>query len=466
MIRRMTAVVLGAILAAAAGQAASRESPPPIGTPRPFVLPSKRELRLPNGFAATLVPFGAIPKATLMLVLATGNIADGPKTGLADLVADMLKEGAGDRDGPALARLAAEMGGALEVEAGPDQTTLTLDVLAERSADAVALLADLVRRPRLPASELPRLKADLARTAAIARSQPQELAGEAYARLIWGGDHPYGRTLPTEATIASIGIEDVRRFVAGEFGAARAHLYVAGQFEAPAVERALNEHFGDWAPGSPLAAHPAAGSRARTVKLIDRPEAAQSTIMLGLPVAGPATPGFMRLSVANALLGGSLLSRLDQNLREDKGWTYGAASRITPYAGGAAVWTLATDVNAPDTAPALAAIFAELERLRTTVPSAEELTAIQNYRAGTFVIDASSRGGLIAQLAFCELQGLPADWLTHYVAHVYAVTPDDVRAAAAEYLDPGAMTLVVLGDLKTLKPAILALPALRGAAIQ
>ncbi|HXQ64613.1 MAG TPA: pitrilysin family protein [Steroidobacteraceae bacterium] len=462
----MSAILLGAALAAAAaGSATARETPPSPGMPRAFALPTKQDLRLPNGLGVTLVPFGTVPKTTLALVLRTGNIADGPKTGLADLVADMLKEGAGDRDAGGLARLAAEMGGALGIDAGPDQTTVMLDVLAERAADAVGVLADVVRRPRLPASELPRLKANLARTSAIARSQPQEVAGEAYAHLIWG-DHPYGRTLPTETTIASIAIEDIRQFVAHEFGAARAHLYVAGQFDAVSVERALNDRFGDWAPGSPPAAHPPVGSRTRTVKLIDRPGAAQSTVMLGLPVAGPATPGFMRLSVANALFGGSLLSRLDQDLREDKGWTYGAASRITPYAGSAAVWTLATDVNAPDTAPALAEIFKELERLRSTPPSAEELKAIQNYRAGTFVIGASSRGGLIAQLAFCELQGLPADWLTNYVAHLYAVTPQDVRAAAAEYLDPGEMTLVVLGDLRTLKPAILALPALSGASIQ
>jgi zinc protease len=465
-VRRAPRAAAAAVLAlvAAAGPAAARDAPPPVGTPRAFLLPARQELRLPNGFAATLVPFGAIPKATLMLVLRTGDVADGPKTGLADLVADMLKEGAGERDAAALARLAADMGAALEVSAGPDETRVALDVLAERAAEAVAVLADVVRRPHLPASQLPRLKANLARQSAVDRSQPQGVAGEAYARLLWG-DHPYGRVLPTEATLAAIDIDDIRRFVGTEFGAARAHLYVAGQFDAAAVARALTARFGDWAPGSPPAVTPAVGSRVRTVKLIDRPDAAQSTLMLGLPVAAPATPGFMRLSVANALFGGSLLSRLDQNLREAKGWTYGAASRITPYAGGTA-WTLATDVNAPDTAAAIAEIYTELGRLRTEAPPAEELRQIQNYRAGTFVLGAASRGGLLAQLAFIELHGLPDDWLTHYAAHVYAVTPAEVEAAAAAQLDPGAMTLVVVGDLRRLKPAILALPALRGAAIE
>ncbi len=178
---------------------------------------------------------------------------------------------------------------------------------------------------------------------------------------------------------------------------------------------------------------------------------------------GPATPGFIGLSVANAMLGGGLLSRLDRNIREDKGWTYGAASRITPLADGVALWTVATDVNAPDTAPALAEIFKEIDRLRTEPPPADELRSIQNFRAGAFVIGASSRGGILAQLAFIDLQGLPDEYLTQYVQHVYGVTQDELRSAAAHYLDTSAATLVVVADLGKLRPAIEALPALKGA---
>ena len=455
-------MILAALLMLGAGAVAAREAPPAAGTPRPFVLPAKRDFKLPNGMAVTLVPFGAIPKATLLLVLRSGNIADGSKPGLADLATELLTEGAGERDARALAEFAADIGGALEVATGPDQTTITLDVLAERASDAVGVLADVVRRPRLPAGELARLKQNLSRQVAIARSQAQGIAGEAFARLLWG-DHPYGHELPTEAEIALIGIDDVRGFVTTELGAVRAHLYVAGQFDAAAVERALHARFDDWPAGAPAASHPPTGSRLRTVELIDRPGAAQSTIVLGLPVPGPAASRFTGLSVGNALLGGSLLSRLDQNLREDKGWTYGAASRITPFAAGAASFTVTTDVNAPDTAAALGEIFRELERLRTEPPPVDELTSIQNYRSGVFVIGASSRGGLLAQLAFLELQGLPDEWLTNYVARIHAVTPAEVRAAAADYLDPASMTLVVVGDMQKLKAAILALPALKGA---
>ena len=455
----MRRALLGLALVALA--AAARESPPPVGAPHPFALPAKHELRLDNGLRITLVPFGTVPKTTLVVTLETGNVADGDKTGLADLVAALLKEGAGARDAAALARDAAAMGGALEVGAGPDQMSVSLVVLSERAEDALALAADVLRRPRLPAAELPRLKADMARQTAITRSQPQAIAGEAFAHLLWD-DSVYGRTLPSDAQIASMTIADVREFVGREFGAARAHVYVAGRFDRGALEAAVRRAFGDWAAG-PAPRHEAPqGSRARIVKLIDRPGAAQSTILMGLPVPTPATPGFMRLSVANALLGGSLLSRLDQNLREDKGYTYGAGSRITPYRG-VASWALSTDVNAPQTAAALGEIYKELARLRSEPPSDAELQLIKNYRAGTFVLGASSRPGLLAQLAFLDQQGLPEDFLTHYVEHVNAVTPDEVRTAASEALDPGAMTLVIVGDLKLIKADVLALPALKGA---
>lgn len=459
--------VLIATLAAALlpALAAARLPVPPVGTPRPLTLTSKRELLLDNGMRVTFVPFGTVPKTTLLLTLATGNVADGEHTGLADVVAQMLKLGAGERDTGAVARLAAEMGGALDISAGAEQTTVALDVLAEHAADAVMLLADVVRRPRLPAPDLAAVKTGMKRNLAIARSQPQSVAGEALAQLLWG-DSVYGRALPSDAQLDSIGYRDVRDFVGHEFGAARAHLYVAGQFDAAQVERALRAGFGDWAAGpAPRREIPHAASH-RVVQLIDRPGAKQSTILLGSAVPGPTSDGFMDLSLANALFGGTpLLSRLDQNLREEKGYTYGVGSHLTPYRS-VAGFGLSADVNTDDTAAALGEVFRELAVLRSTEAPAEELKRVQNYRAGNFVIGASSRQGLVAQLAFVEQQELGDDWLTHYVEHVQAVTPAGVRRAAAAALDPQQMVMVVVGDLAKIKPGILALQALQGADIR
>ena len=244
----MTGVLVGALIAAS--NTPAREFAPPVGQPRPFALPARHEFRLANGLTVTLVPFGAVPKATILIDVRTGNVADGDKNGLADIVASLMKEGAGSRDAAALADAAADMGGALELGAGADQLSLTMDVLAERAGDAIALAADVLRRPQLPEQQLPRLKADLARQTAIARSQPQAIAGEAFAHLVWD-DSVYGRTLPTDAQIAAIGIDDVRRFVAAELGATRTHVYVAGKIDRAAIEAAVRRAFGDWAAGPP-----------------------------------------------------------------------------------------------------------------------------------------------------------------------------------------------------------------------
>ncbi len=458
--QRVCALACG-VFALAGAAAGAREAPPAPGTPRDIVLPAKSDETLPNGLHATYVPFGTVPKATVLIVLRTGEIDDGGRTGLANLAAALLTEGAGARDAAELARRAADMGGAIDVEPRPDDMSFTLDVLAERAPEAIELLGDVLRRPRLPGGELPRLKADLTRQVALARSQAQSIAGERYAQLLWG-THPYGRTLPDDAAIAALTLADVQGFVAANFGAARAHVYVAGRFEHAAVAAAIARAFGDWPAGAPPTRNVPAGARARRVVLLDRPGAAQSTVMLGLPVGDPGAPDFMQLSVTNALLGGSLLSRLQRNLREDKGYTYDASSHLTPYVGTAS-WTLATDVNTPQTAAALAEAFREIERLRHEPPAADELARTQNYRAGIFLLGASSRGGVLAQLAYLDLHGLPLEWLTGYVRRIYAVTPSDVERVAARELDPAAMTLVVVGDRKRIERELRALPALDGA---
>ncbi len=455
--QRFAALLTAGLLVSAAD---GREQPPAIGVAKPFALPAKEEMTLANHFKATLVTFGTVPKVTIVLTIATGNIADGATTGLADLTAELMKEGAGKYDAAGAARRAADMGGTLSISAGLEETTLEIDVLAEHASEAINLIADTVRHPHLPKSELPRLKADLSRASSVKRSTARGLAAEAYAKLLWG-NHPYGKASPTDTELTAITDKNIADFVSTEFGAQRAHLYVAGLFDSALIKQAITAEFGDWQTGPVARATQIEGSRQGQITFIDRPNATQTTLMFGLPVLAPKAPHFIDFAVTNTLFGGSLLSRLDQNLREDKGWTYGASSRITPYAAGIAIWTLATDVSTPDSAPAVQEIFKELARLRAEPATISELNSIQNYRAGTFVIGASSRGGIISQLAYLEQQQLPETWLTDYVAKVHAVTPEQVRAAALEQLTPEHMTLVVVGDLKSIKDPILALPSLQ-----
>jgi len=183
----------------------------------------------------------------------------------------------------------------------------------------------------------------------------------------------------------------------------------------------------------------------RAVHVVDRPDAPQSTLRIGLPVIDPANPDYLPLSVTNTLLGGFFSSRVTSNIREDKGYTYSPRSSIsTNYR--TSHWTQSADVTTAVTGASLKEIFYEIDRLQNEPPSPEELEGVQNYIAGVFVLRNSSRGGIVGQLANVELHGLSDDYLTTYVKRVYAVTPEDVRTMAEKYLRDDEMTIVVVGD--------------------
>ncbi len=436
------------------------EAPPPLSAPHPFELPSKVDYELANGLTVTLVPFSTIPKATILIDANTGYVADQDPAGLSALVAELLKEGAGSHTGQQLASLFADMGGALSVTANLNDLTFETSILSERIPRALGLMADVLRRPTLPADALPRLKKDLTRTIAIQRAQAGSIASEAFARILWGPG-PFGHDYPSDSEIAALTHEQVRHYLLHRLGARRTHIYIAGQFDQSAVENALRIHFGTWSAGSPPEVNVPHSMGTRTITLIDRPGAAQSTILMGLPVTDVTHEHFTDLSVANSLLGGSLLSRLNQNLREAKGYTYGANSQLTPYHG-LSTWTISSDVNTPDTAAALHEIFIEMSRLTSELSASEELQRIKNYRAGHFVLSASSRTSLLGQLQFIDQHQLPDDWLTHYVVRTNAVTPTQVLDAAHAAWSPETMTLVIVGDLAKIRAPLQALQELQG----
>jgi predicted Zn-dependent peptidase len=401
-------------------------------------------VRLDNGLAITFVPWGRIPKTTVLAVVRTGNIDEGENTWLADVAVEMLREGAGDRSAEDIARDVAGMGGSLTLAAGAEQTTVGLSVLSEHAPQAARLIADLLRRPSFPAGELPRVLANFERQLSVARAEPDALADEALAALVWG-DHPFARTLPRAGQLAGYDIGTVQDFHARNFGALRTQVYVAGRFDRSALEQVLREVFADWTAGPPPADQPPVASQQARQQFIERPGSNQTTVRIAVPVTGPAQAGWFPVSVMNTLLGGSFISRITTNLREDKGYAYSPGSTLRVFRG-AALWVLEADVTAAHTAAALAEIDREIERLRREPPPPEELRAIANYRAGLFVVVNSSADGLLAQLAFLDLHGLPDEFLTRWVANVHAVTPAEVSAAAARFLRPEAMTTVLVGE--------------------
>jgi predicted Zn-dependent peptidase len=453
---------LAALLLALAATAAGAREPPPVpGEPRDFRLPSRETLELDNGLALTFIDYGTVPKVTVLAVVRTGNIDDGGSTWLADVTAEMMKEGTATRSAPAIAEAAAGMGGSLNVGAGAEQATVGISVLSERAAEAVELVADVLRNPALPESELPRVIANFERGLAVARSDPQSQAGEALARLVYG-DHPFGRALPRPGQLAGYDIAAVRAFHERNFGARRTHVYVAGRYDRRALEAALRRGFGDWREGAAPTVLPPAAADTLQLALIDTPGAPQSSIRIAVPVPHPAHALYFPTTIMNSLLGGAFGSRITANIREDKGYSYSPDSSISARRS-TALWVLSAEVTTEHTADALAEIYREIDRLQREPPPAAELDAIKAYRSGLFVISNSSPNGVLGQLAFMDLHGLPPEFLTGWVASVRAVTPQQVSEMAARFIVPSKMTVVVAGDLAKVREPVLRLPQLAGA---
>lgn len=433
--------------------AAQKQSPPQASAPKDFKLPSKREFTLANGMAVTLVPFGTVPKVAVMLAVRTGRINEtADQVWLSEVTGDLMQEGTKTLSAAQLAEETARMGGSLSVGVEYDLTTVGGEVLGERAPDLIRLVADVTRNPLLPESELDRLKADRLRALSIQKSQPQPVAEEKFRATLYGS-HPYGRLFPTEQALRGFTAAQVRDFHRTNFGARRAHLYVAGVFDAAAAESTIQKAFGDWDPGpAPQELRPRAQVR-RSLTLLDRPNAVQSTIVLGLPVPDPAHPDYTALQVTNSLLGGAFGSRITSNIREQKGYSYSPNSAVTDLYR-QAHWAEQADVTTNVTGASLKEIFKEVDRLRAEAPPEPELTGIKKNLAGIFTLQNSSRLGIIGRLQFVDLHGLPDSYLTDYVKRVLAVTPAQVRGVAQKYLRPDQMTIVVVGDKKTVAQQI------------
>ncbi len=469
MLRSLFAALSLALLcspAAAQAPLGTYPNQPAVGAPKPYAVPRTQNYTLPNGMQITLIPSGLAPKTTMTLAIAAGNLNDGTSTWLADLTGAMLKEGANGRSAGQLAQAAANMGGALDVGVGWGRTAISIAVLKENGPDAIALLADVARRPDFATDAFARIQQDKVRDLAVTLSQPQPLAVAVMARAVYGTAHPYGRVYPTEKQLKAFTIEDVKRFYSANFGAERAHLYIAGQFDAGTMRRAIEAAFDDWESGPArliLAPNAQLGpSFGRRVLLVDRPGAPQSTLQLAFAAPQAGTPGDIAFRVTDALLSGAFNSRITTNIREEKGYTYSPGSSIQQRPGDA-LWIFEADVTSDVTGKSLHEIFKEIKELQAVPPPRDEAAGMSTWLSGVFVLRHASPAGLIGELASRDALGLPASWLDSYIPSVLSVGAADIQASAKERLTLDSLILVVVGDLRTVTPQLKALPELRGA---
>lgn len=442
--RNTLSLVLGAALLCSP-LLLGKDVPPEGAAPKPLHLSTTEDFSLPNGMKVTLVPYGAVPKVAIRAVVDAGRMREGQQqTWLSDLAGRLLEEGTESRSSTDVANAVADMGGQLEISTTRDATVAGSYVLTESGEKFVGLLAEVLMHPKLPDSEVARLKADLSRRLAVEKSEPASIARAAFLGKLYP-DQPWSKIFPSEAEIAGYKIADVRAFYDANYAASRTHLYVAGKY-GPGLRPAIEKAFSGWRAGKASPVPPTSAATQYSLQVIDRPGAPQATINMGMGVPPPKSPDAIPFEVMNTLLGGAFVSRITANLREKHGYTYSPVSLVSE-AGHGSYWVQIADVTTAVTGPSIREVFSEIHRLRNEPPPADEVSGIKNYLSGIFVLrNTVSADALIRQLQGIDFQGLDRSYLNTYLSRVNAVTAAQIQQEAQKYLVPSKMTITVVGD--------------------
>jgi predicted Zn-dependent peptidase len=465
-------VVLGlAALSApvvAGAQAIDRTQPPVLAPPPSLQLPNIATATLPNGLTLYVVEMREVPIVQFALAVAGGGREDHATPGLASFTADMLDEGADTLDAFGIAALAEYYGADLRTSANWDEIRVSLKVPRRNLDSALALMATVALRPTFRGTEVARQR-DL-RLARILqeRDRPETVASLAFNAIVFPEGHPYHASL-TGDSLSTLGLDStvVREFYHQAFCAGRATLIVTGDMDLAEASAAIQRHFGGWqdCPTAPARAVEAKHDLASPVNLtidqtqvylIDKPGAAQSVIRIGGPGISRHHEDYIAIGVMNTILGGSFSSRLNSNLRETKGYTYGARSQFSyrpmpgPFTAGASVRTDVTDSS-------LVEFFREIRAIRDAPVSPTELERAKAYLALGLAGDFETTSQMAGKVAELLTFGLPLIYYNNYVQRVMAVTAEDVVRVARAHLHPENVAVVVVGDLARIRDEVEAL---------
>jgi zinc protease len=425
---------------------------PQLGpTPR-FQPPRFERRRLSNGLELRVVERHDLPIVTVDLVVKSGEtLAPRGKEGLASLAANLLEEGTTSRTTMQLAGDLAEIGSALDASGGLESTTIGLTTLSRHLNRGLDLFADAVLHPTFPEKELERLKLERLAHLKARADDPEETAAVVFPRLVYGPEHPYGRpNLGTPGSVKSITRDDVVRFQRRIMVPGNAALVVVGDVRPDAIAAALEARLSAWAPG-PVPAPPAlepipAPPEGRPMYLIDKAGAPQSVLTFGRVGAPIKSPDYYALVVMNAILGGQYTSRINRNLRHEKGYSYGAESGFAFYRG-PGPFVAGGPVESGVTKEALEELFKELAGIAGARPvTDDELAIAKEHLVFGFPSRFETTFGLAGQVAVLVADELPDDRFERYQPRIEAITKDDVDRVARQYVTPDRMIVLIVGD--------------------
>ena len=444
---------------ASAQDLVDRSRPPTLGPPPPVRLPPISRRELPNGMKLVIVEHHELPLATFNLVVGSGSAHDpSGRPGVADFAAAMLREGAGNRTSLDISDQATFLGVFLSTSTGWDASTVFMHTPVAQLDSSLALFADVALRPTFPADELERLRKTRLTSILQRRDQPPVIADLVYAFLVFGAEHPYGQPLGgTETSTTAATRADLEAYYRTHYRPNNATLIVVGDVRTDDIEARIARLFGAWQPAAipALAVSTPTPAARTTVFLVDKPGAPQASFRLGHVGVPRSTSDYFSLVVLNTILGGSFTSRLNQNLRETKGYTYGAFSAFD-YRKFPGPFTSRAEIVAAKTDSALIEFLRELRAIRETIP-ATELEKAKRYLQLRFPAGFETTIGIANALVPVVVYGLPLNYLDTYVEQIERVTQADLHRVANRYIDPDRMTIVIVGDRQQIETPLKAL---------
>ncbi len=450
------AIIAFVVTGPAAAQKPDRSAPPKLGAPGTLSLPAIQKFKLSNGLPVVLMEKRGVPVVQINLLVKTGSAMEPTdKAGTASMTAAMLDEGAGTRSALELADAIDFLGARISTNSGQHTSVIALHSPVSKIDAALPLMGDIAMRPTFPVEELDRLRKERMTTLVQWHDQPGTIASVAFSQTLYGSRHPYGvPSIGNEQSLRAMKVSDLKRFHDTYYNPNNVTMIVVGDVGRAEIQKKLESEFGAWRGRTTASVNwpDATQVEQRMIYLVDKPGAAQSEIRIGRIGVSRMTNDYFPLVVMNTILGGSFTSRLNQNLRETHGYSYGAGSFFDmrplpgPFMAYSAVQTNVTD-------SALFEFFKEFREIQRSLPD-EEFEKAKNYIALGYPDNFESVGQIAGMLAEMVTYSLPDDYFNTYVSKVLDVKKADVERVAREYVLPEKMAVIVVGDKAVIEKGI------------
>src|SRR5713226_8596329 len=435
-------------------EAFRRQMPPPLGL-RPLNLPEPFETTLRNGLEGVIVEDRRLPLVSFRLAFRSGDANDPASLpGLSDIMTHLLTEGTATRSSRQIAEQVERLGATLTAGSSSDFTTVAASALSIYADEILELLADVTLRSSFPQNEIDLARENTKQLLIQQRAQPTFLVSERMSRVIFG-EHPYARISPTPDSLDAMTREEMLRFRQVTMVPNNAVMLVVGDVDREVALARVNEHFGNWASRilPDLNFPPPPNPEARAAYLVDRPGSAQSNIVIANLGITRTSPDYFPMLLMHTILGAYASSRLFMNLREEKGYTYGAYSNLDARRL-LGTFRVSAEVRTGVTGVSLHEFFLELERIRDEVVSDDEIANAKSYLTGVFPIRIETQDGLIDQLVSINMFDLPDDYLHIYRDRINAVTADELQQVAQRHVMPDRAAIVVVGDAAEIREQV------------